>query len=396
LDKDAFRQVVSDNLVPMLQATLLADDVASTPRERLVAYLNPIRLAVKPTRDAGYRLVLARSQKFTSGEKRLAGHFIDELATVVAFDAGEYQSDLLRAVQRRVVAEDLGGGSPLLSILERLETWSSQTYEGQRIVAAIGLDGAPAGTGISLDELWEEPFGPVMSNGFDTLLVAGSDGQISGSLQLSTGQLSSQAPYRMGELACWASDGRIVAVLNQRGEVLVFQRQSLRFARRDGRWHHYVHETNISRMSPPVAPELRRAIYESCLDVSFARSGGGIGVVTHEHRAEVAAIVSADDLLAEPATFKARLLSRVVGGRTFQGLDRRNRAELLALDGAMVLAHTGAILAAGAIVDVPAGSAGGGGRTAAARKLSTLGLGVKVSQDGSITAYRNGDRIFRS
>jgi hypothetical protein len=396
MDQDEFRQVVTDNLVPMLQATLLPGEVSSTAQEALVAYVDPTRLAVKPKRDAGYRLVLTRSQSFTPAERALAGHFIDELAAVVALEAGEYQPDLLRAVQRRVVAGDLGGGPPLLSILERLETWSSQTYEGQRIVASIGLDEEPGGTGIALDDLWDEPFGPVMTNGFDTLLVAGSDGQISGFLQLSTGELSSEAPYRMSELACWASEGRIVAVLNQRGEILLFQGQSLRFARRDGSWHHYVHATNIARMSPPVAPALRRAIYESCLDVSFARSGGGIGVVDHAHRAEVAAIVSEDDLLAEQATYKARLLSRLVNGRSFQDLDRRTRAELLSLDGATVLGHTGAILAAGSIIEVPAGSVGGGGRTAAARRLSILGLGVKVSQDGSITAYRNGERIFQS
>ena len=309
---------------------------------------------------------------------------------------GSTNLDLLRAVQRRVVAEDLGGGSPLLSILGRLETWSSQTYEGQRIVASIGLDEEPAETGIALGDLWDEPFGPVMTNGFDTIIVAGSDGELSGMLQLSTGLLSSQAPYRMSELACWASGGKIAAVLNQRGEILLFQRQSLRFARRDGSWHHYVHGTNIARMSPPVQPALRRAIYESCLDVSFARSGGGIGVVDHAHRAEVAAIVSADDLLAKQATYKARLLSRFIDGRKFQELDRRTRTELLSLDGAMVLAHTGAILAAGSIIEVPAGSVGGGGRTAAARRLSKLGLGVKISQDGTITAYRNDERIFRT
>ena len=89
-------------------------------------------------------------------------------------------------------------------------------------------------------------------------------------------------------------------------------------------------------------------------------------------------------------------MSRLIDGRSFQDLDRRTRAELLSLDGAMVLAHTGTILAAGSIIEVPAGSVGGGGRTAAARRFSTLGLGVKVSQDGTITAYRNSERIFRA
>ena len=61
----------------------------------------------------------------------------------------------------------------------------------------------------------------------------------------------------------------------------------------------------------------------------------------------------------------------------------------------MVLDHTGVILAAGAIIEVPSGSVGGG-RTAAALRLSTIGLGVKVSQDGTITGFRGGELILKS
>ena len=397
MDQKHFQQVVADNLVPMLQATLQQKAVKSTKGEGLASYIGgPNRLAVKPERDAGYRLVLTRSQNFTQAEHRLARHFITELAAVAALQAGDYEPDLLRAIQRRVVARDLGGGPPLLSILEWLETWSSQTYEGQRIVASLGLDVAPAGTGIPLDDLWSEPFGPVMTNGFDTLLVTGSDSQVSGLLQLSTASLSSTAPYRLGEIACWASGQKVAAVLNQRGEILLFQEQSLRFARRAGAWHHYVHNTNIKRLSPPVNLHLRTAIYESCLDVSFARTGGCIGVVDHAHRDSVGSMLAADDFLDERQTYKAQLLACAIGACKFQDLDRRARAELLSLDGAMVMDHKGEILAAGAIINVPAGSVGGGGRTAAARQLSTLGLGVKVSQDGTISGYRKGQRILQS
>ena len=321
MDQDNFRQVVEDNLVPMLQATL-AGAVPSTNREALACYVDPNRLAVKPQRDAGYRLVLSRSQSFTSLERTLAGQFIDELAGVVALEAEGYQPDLIRAIPRRVVATHLNGGPVLRSILERLETWSSQTYEGQRIVSSIGLDVEPADTDIELGDLWDEPFGPVITNGFDTLLVAGSDSEIKSLLQFSTGEKSKTAPYRMSEIACWTSGSRIAAVLNQRGEILVFQGQSLRFARRGGSWHHYVHETNIKRMSPPVDRNLREAIYESCLDVSFARSGACIGVVSESHRDDVGDLVSPADVLTVDGNYKAQLLSRIIDGsvsRTLTG-----------------------------------------------------------------------------
>jgi hypothetical protein len=396
VDQEEFRQVVDDTLVPMLQATLESGAVSSTNRQALASYVDPTRLLVKPRRDAGYRLGLNRSQAFTPRERTLAGQFIEELASVVALNAAEYQPDLIRAIPRRVIAKHLNGGQALLSVLERLETWSSQTYEGQRIVTSVGLDVAPAGTGIALSTLWEEAFGPVLANGFDTLLIAGSDGQVRALEQLSTALESSTAPYRMREIACWATGKRIAAILNQRGEILVFQERSLRFARRGGNWHHYVHETNIKRMSPPSNRRVREAIYESCLDVSFARSGGCIGVVNESHRGEVERLVSTGDLLLAPSTYKSQFLARVIGGNRFQSLDRRARTELLSLDGAMVLDRNGAILAVGAIIDVPSGSVGGGGRTAAAQRLSTIGLGVKVSQDGTITGFRDSALILQS
>ena len=157
MDQQEFRQVVSENLVPMLQATLESDAVPSTNQEALASYADPSHLQVKPQRDAGYRLVLTRSQSFTPQERDLAGQFVHELAAVVALEAGEYQADLVRAITRRVVAKHLGGGPALIGILERLETWSSETYEGQRIVSAVGLDIEPADSGVALGELWKRP-----------------------------------------------------------------------------------------------------------------------------------------------------------------------------------------------------------------------------------------------
>lgn len=396
MNQDEFRQVVEEYLAPMLQATVEPGAVESTNQEALASYVNLNSLEVKPVRNAGYRLVLTRSPTFTSRERELAGQFITELAQVVALNAGSYQPDLIAAIPRRVVARHLGGGAALLSVLQHLETWSSQTYEGQRIVASIGLDAGPAASGVMLDELWDQPFGPVMTNGFDTLLVVGTDSEVAAVQQVSTTSVSRTAPYRLREIACWASGERVSVALNQHGEILVFRDQSLRFARRNGSWQHYVHETNIKRMWPPGNRSLREAIYESCLDASFARTGACIGAIHQAHIDEVAALLSPDDLLSAHATYKTRFIARVVGGASFQSLDRRARAELLALDGAMLLDRNGRILAAGAILNVPSGSADGGGRTAAARRLSTVGVGVKVSQDGTITGFRDDIRILKS
>lgn len=396
MDEEQFRAIVRKELVPLLQGVLESNSVPSKPQEHLASYAGPCMLLLKPAREANYRVPISRSQPFTTQERDLVGLFITELATVAAMQAGECEADLLKAIPRRVVAKHLGGGIPLREVLEHLEDWSSQSYEGQRIVASIGLAVAPSSSGIPLAGLWDEPFGPVMSNGFDTIIIVGKNGAIRKFHQLSTKQLSSTAPYRLGAIACWARRTRISVVLNRHGEILVFQNKSLRFARRSGRWLHYVHETNIRRMSPPRDRILREAIYESCLDVSFARRGGCLGVIAQEHMHRLGKLVNEQDLLTLLRNYKTRLLARAINNRPFHLLDRRQRLELLSLDGAVILDRYGNVLSAGAILEVPAGSVGGGGRKAAAMKLSTFGLGLKISQDGTITGFRNEHEELRT
>jgi len=47
------------------------------------------------------------------------------------------------------------------------------------------------------------------------------------------------------------------------------------------------------------------------------------------------------------------------------------------MDGAVIFDHQGRVLAAGAIVQVPAGSIGGGGSLAAAKRLRSMGMGIR-------------------
>jgi len=95
--------------------------------------------------------------------------------------------------------------------------------------------------------------------------------------------------------------------------------------------------------------------------------------------------MNAADLLSSSASAKAPLLRHLIGQR-FADIPRPIREELAALDGATVLDRAGTVLAAGAIVRVPGGSEGGG-RLAAAKALSRLGLAVKISADGGISAF---------
>ena len=175
---------------------------------------------------------------------------------------------------------------------------------------------------------------------------------------------------------------------------MVFKDRSLRFAKRRGRWVHYVHETNVRRLSPPRDRVLREALYASCLDVSFARTGGCIGVLDADKVGQLVNLVSADDIIESGTSYKARLLQSAIRPN-FQSLDRRFRQEILSMDGAAILNNQGKVLAAGAIVQIPAGSSGGG-RLAAATELSKSGLGIKISQDGTMLALRDETELFKA
>jgi hypothetical protein len=205
---------------------------------------------------------------------------------------------------------------------------------------------------VQLQEAWAEDFGAVLTNSFDTMLVSDYSGQLPA-------------------YAAMAS--------------LDSHRRWLRCG--SGPW-----------MGGPRDPELKRAVYASCLDASFAGTAACIGILNADATARLKEIAPepADHLLPQrpgkapplpQSSAKARLLQRAINGQPFQALDRRLRQEILAIDGATILDHTGQLLAAGAILKVPGGSSGGG-RRAAAVALAAYGVGIKVSADGGIEGFR--------
>jgi hypothetical protein len=173
-------------------------------------------------------------------------------------------------------------------------------------------------------------------------------------------------------------------VLNRLGEQLVFENGNLLFAKCRGEWQLYSHDIYIKQLHPKNRNRpLHEAIYASCLDISFARTGGCLIILSAGNLGRLSDLVSDGDRIdGTPTHAKSRSIKTMVG-TTFQHLDRRLRQELLALDGATVLDRDGNVLAVGAIISVPAGS-DGGGRRAAAMKGSEFGMGIK-----SVRGWRN-------
>jgi hypothetical protein len=262
----------------------------------------------------------------------------------------------------------------------------------------LGIDPSASGT-VDIGLVWKESFAPVLSNGMDTLLIVDAASRVTNLLAapVSSADAPSFSPYRYRSLAEWAVDDRIAVSLNRNGEILVFRGGCLRFALRAGGWQHFTHEAALRAIHLPHKKAVKTALYETLLDVSFARTGGCLAVVENGNGSQLVGTVAHSDRLdplpPEPRSTKGQLLATAVGA-DFTKMDRRVRAELLALDGATIIDHRGRLIAVGAIVKIQAGSTGGG-RLAAAKTLARLGLGVKISQDGGVVGFDSrGQALF--
>lgn len=395
MEEPSFRRLLTDHLLSMLAGTELGEAKPSSSRQQLVAYDNPRVLVMKPSRDSNYRIPLLRTQAFTPEEKRLVGFFVEELAAVAGQSDATHFPDLMSAIPRRAISKLLPrntGRGTLEQAIRDLEALAAQTYEGHPVVVALGMTASVGHGPIKLEELWREDFSRVISNGFDSMYTCGSDGRVFNVSYLPRPSSVGFAPHRLGSIAEWCLRNRVAIVLNRSGEVLVFKDRQLQFAKRRGAWRYYPHASVVKRLGVGNA-SLRRAVYESCLDVSFARTGGCVAVLTKTVRSELAKVLAEKDLIEGAEQTRTKLLERAIRSKSFQSLDRRFRQELLSIDGATVLTRTGKVVTAGAIVKVPSGSTGGG-RRAAALQLSKLGLAIKISADGPITGFRKRTTIF--
>lgn len=393
-------EVLREHLLPMLPGADLASDPIARDYEGPVIREAPNSLLLSPDPELRICFRLVRdAYPFDDGDFKLVKFFvkaIHEKLVAAGFPFFRFLVDrcahdaVAAVVQERSIHDEL-----LPLILGLYNKWASETYEGHRISVAIGIDPKPDPSRISnlhLKEIINDDFTKVLSNGIDTLLVLSPSGHVVEHLALETNAVNQptnnewKAPLRYRSMATWSKGSRVTLSLNRHGEILIFNNSQLRFAYRRGRWSHFAHDAMIARMtSDTLSSGLMRSVYATCLDVSFGRSGACFAVAKRTNKKQPGDYVASADLLASATTKKSRLLRHSVA-TPFDKLPREIRAELAALDGAVVMDDSGVILAAGAIVSVPGGSSGGG-RRAAAVALSRLGLAIKVSSDGGITAF---------
>ena len=299
------------------------------------------------------------------------------------------------------------------SVFSSLHTLSEQTYENKSLVFGCILDpdNATRPTGLRFPaSFFEAKKYKALSDGFRTAYHVSTNGTLVDFIDLDGGgEVAATARHFFPEwaepLAQVSRGGRCGIALTRQGDILVFDEGSIRFTYRYGHWQYwnYSHVINLlrdraraQRVPNNIVGRVVGAIYRAALDVSFRRCGG-LFVILH-NRNKLYDLVRYGDAIGDDARDEVDAeFDAVVEGHRIQTFPRPVTVELASLDGGIVLENSGKILSYGAILQPKkTGRLSGseGSRTKAAIGASKYGLAVKISADGGIVVYHNGDEFI--
>ena len=439
MKKSEFYKVVNKLVLPLFIGSFIEGEEESTPRDSEVAFGRRNSLLIKPSKTDEYRLILRRGQPFQVFEVNLLRNILNEINKISSLnlDDESYISVLQNnAIEKSICASisDAETSNVMFGILTELEKWGARTYEGKKIAIGIiintSLDNSDQPEPIPYSDIMDRDFFALLSDGIDSYIEFDKKGNLVGYLQLDkVKKVPSIAPCDYEMVARYCNDKRIGIVLTKNGDFLIFKNRELLFSKRLGGWNIYSHEEVIQLLSYRgnySLKDIRRSVYYTALDTSFAYSGGCIiylnkdtveGALTHinahdilderyfeikkrqelenagklynlQNLATVEAMynVSYQTFLEEQNCVKVECLRKIISGKPFHELSRKLRQELVSMDGATVIDSDGTIIAVGAILKIEAGSEGGG-RLAAATTLSKYGISIKISQDGILKAF---------
>lgn len=300
------------------------------------------------------------------------------------------------------------------TILHALHTLSGQSYENKALTFGCILSGkTPRRTPFARfpEDFLETKRYKALSDGFRTAYCVSDAGGMTDFIDLDRfpGRALTEKNYYPDwaePIARTSRSGRCGIALSRQGDILIFDEGTLRFTYRYGQWQYWNHTHLINllrdvaraqRVPPDILGRVVGTIYRVSLDVSFRRCGG-LFVILHNRR-RLHDIVNNGDAIGDPKRNAAdRDFDSVIQGRKIQSLARAVVAELASLDGAVVLANSGEILAYGAVLQPrKRGPLRGteGSKTKAAIGASKYGLAVKISADGAISVYHKGKEFIR-
>jgi len=404
MNGEEFRLIVQNYICPILAGAVITPQVldAQSQPHALAALKNKGQaMHISPTKKAGYKIEITRHQPFNSDDAKLIEAIVTQVADNFDKTLALYQERVLGYAIELGLCRFLCAPEYIMlaGILDGFDSWSARTYEGRKPTFTIVVDFENKQVVDklypSILEVLKEDFFAPLSNNVESGILVSTQGAVLDYVSFLGGKQenNSYAPSRFISVANYAGKDRVCFTLTTNGEVLIFKNKKLFFSKRNGGWSYYNHDSTVKAMAGS-STIVKRAMYETILDVSFARTGGCLAAVPLAHEKNLIkeggkssdSTIKCDDLLARPSSVKSRAISRLVQGKRFQDLSRTLRKELVGIDGATILNYQGEILAVGAIIKISGGSTGGG-RLAATETLAPHGTAIKISADGMVKAF---------
>ena len=432
MKKERFKTFLEENILTIFTGSEIVGEEASSSRDALVAGGSGGSVLIKHDKTDEYRFVVKRIQPFKAFEISLIRAILNEIKKVENIDSGNDYFRIFEefAIEKAIcLALSPKNSNMLFGLIGAISSWGVRTYEGRRPELGFLVNGKRSPKTINQNlkvlDMLHQDYSAVLTDGKKTCLEISADGYIVNYLKLARSKDPDLfAPYEYLRMANAAVGQKVGIVLEKSGDILLFKDKMLVFAKKRGKWMCFSHEEIINRLAErriENVDEIRRAIYLSALDTAFAGTGGCIvhlnredelSVLRHINKVDLmleeyyeqkcqeevsqsfffgmgenAEVARYEDFLREERCVKLAGLKQIVAGKKFFELDRNLRQDLLAIDGATIVDSDGDIVSVGAIIQIEAGSTGGG-RLAATKTLSKYGVSIKISADGLIEGYR--------
>ena len=265
---------------------------------------------------------------------------------------------------------------------------------------------------------------------------------------------NSVLPYRFIQIIkSKVKDENVGVFLIQNGDIIVAKNQKIVFIKRNGKWLNFQYASfeiiikEILGKDTKEFSSLLQHCFSTCIDVSLTHTGGIIAVIANDRKDDFYNISNIIDTINQEKSneelyfdainqqlntkeddhnlldrmfkekfpnedkkrkndIKKRITKRNMllklldiykkddGQFNYIKIDRKLRTELTGMDGASIIDEDGNVISFGAIIKNNAGSSGGG-RGAAAKALSEYGgFAIKISTDGYIEVYINGNKVY--
>ena len=422
------------------RSVIHAEGLADRPNHRVIDDSNGLGVEIEWFQTR-YLLQPGSPSPFLPAEKRLIETILRLLdrrfRTLFDPKVGPRGETIHASIEDSIVAEflDPPGPSRVPAAMEALRVAALSTYENRRVSTGallLGTTHDPAMPG------WTNPEGAPRYNvrltaikgfhrlcdGVKTVYLVDRQGDLARAVDIHRWSdrvhghepLSTPCPRPYGGHAkATRSDRHLCLVLTPSQEIKVFAGGCLTFAFADARWRLLDIPTKFAIWRRAVGEarggDLAALIFQAALNLAEARRGA-LFVVIRDPSTSIAQLIAPADRIVEdlveddpedPDNLSPRLAKRslhhVVRDQGIFDLDPSVVESLAGIDGAVVADRDGRLLTFGAILRIDpealrVARAVEGARTLAAISASFHGPTLKVSEDGLITMFLGGRRVW--